>query len=48
MDPDSFLVSSYLLADDRWKLNHAWRPPKTARPAPLTDPEVITLAILAH
>jgi hypothetical protein len=48
MDLDSFLVSLYVLVDDRWKLDHAWRPQKTGRPALLTDPEVITLAILAQ
>ena len=48
MDLDSFLVSSYVLVDDWWKLEHASRPPKTGRPALLSDSEVITLAILAQ
>jgi hypothetical protein len=48
MDLDSFLVSLYVLVDDWWKLDHAWRPPKTGRPALLSDPEVLTLAILAQ
>jgi hypothetical protein len=48
MDLDSFLVSLYVLVDDWWKLEHAWRPQKTGRPALLTDPEVLTLAILAQ
>ena len=48
MDLDSFLVSLYVLVDDWWKLEHARRPPKTGRPALLTDPEVITLAIFAQ
>ena len=48
MDLDSFLVSLYVLVDDWWKLEHAWRPPKTGRPALLTDSEVITLAIVAQ
>jgi hypothetical protein len=48
MDLDSFLVSLYVLVDDWWKLEYAWRPPKTGRPALLTDSEVITLAILAQ
>jgi hypothetical protein len=48
MDLDSFLVSLYVLVDDWWKLEHAWRPPKTGRPAVLSDPEVLTLAILAQ
>jgi transposase len=48
MDLDSFLVSLYVLVDDWWKLEHASRPPKTGRPALLSDSEVITLAILAQ
>ena len=48
MDLDSFLVSFYVLVDDWWKLDHAWQPPKTGRPALLSDPEVLTLAILAQ
>ena len=48
MDLDSFLVSLYVLVDDWWKLEHASRPPKTGRPALLTDSEVLTLAILAQ
>jgi hypothetical protein len=48
MDLDSFLVSLYVLVDDWWKLDHAWRPTKTGRPALLSDPEVLTLAILAQ
>jgi Transposase DDE domain len=48
MDLDSFLVSLYVLVDDWWKLHHAWQPPKPGRPALLSDPEVITLAILAQ
>src|SRR5215207_1479950 len=48
MDLDSFLVSLYVLVDDWWKLNHAWRTPKTGRPALLSDPEVLTLAILVQ
>ena len=48
MDLDSFLVSLYVLVDDWWKLKHASRPPKTGRRALLSDPEVITLAILAQ
>ncbi len=45
---DSFLASLYVLVDDWWKLNRSSEPPKTARPALLTDSEVITLAILAQ
>ena len=48
MDLDSFLVSLYVLVDDWWKLKHSSEPPRAGRPALLTDPEVITLAILAQ
>ena len=48
MDLDSFLISLYVLVDDWWKLEHASELPRTGRPALLTDPEVITLAILAQ
>jgi hypothetical protein len=48
LDLDSFLVSLYVLVDDWWKLKHSSKPPRTGRPALLTDPEVITLAILAQ
>jgi len=48
MDLDSFLVSLYVLVDDWWKLNRSLEPPKTGRPALITDPEVLTLAILAQ
>jgi Transposase DDE domain len=48
MDLDSFLVSLYVLVEDWWKLDRASQPPKTGRPALLSDPEVITLAILAQ
>src|SRR5215217_8137532 len=48
LDLDSFLVSLYVLVDDWWKLKHSSEPPRTGRPALLTDPEVITLAILAQ
>jgi hypothetical protein len=48
MDLDSFLVSLYVLVEDWWKLEHAWRPPRAGRPALLSDPEVLTLAILAQ
>src|ERR671939_2105147 len=48
LDLDSFLVSLYVLVDDWWKLKHASEPPRAGRPPLLTDPEVITLAILAQ
>src|SRR5215218_5376973 len=44
MDLDSFLVSLYVLVDDWWKLECSSEPPKTGRPALLSDSEVITLA----
>jgi hypothetical protein len=48
LDLDSFLVSLYVLVDDWWKLEHSSEPPRVGRPALLSDPEVITLAILAQ
>jgi hypothetical protein len=48
LDLDSLLVSLYVLVEDWWKLDHASQPPKTGRPALLSDPEVLTLAILAQ
>jgi hypothetical protein len=48
MDLDSFLVSLYVLVDDWWKLHRSSESPKIARPALLSDPEVLTLAILAQ
>ena len=50
MDLDSFLVSLYVLVDDWWQEHHpsSVRKRKPGRPALLSDPEVITLAILAQ
>ena len=48
MDLDSFLVSLYVLVEDWWKLDHSSEPSKAGRPALLSDPEVITLAIFAQ
>src|SRR5687768_3019325 len=48
MDLDSFLVSLYVQIEDWWKLKRSLEPPKIGRPALLSDPEVITLAILAQ
>ena len=50
MNLDSFLVSLYVLVDDWWQERHpsSARKRKPGRPALLTDPEVITLAILAQ
>src|SRR5215203_716066 len=48
LDLDSFLVSLYVLVEDWWKLEHSSEPPRAGRPALLTDPELITLTILAQ
>src|ERR687898_2263477 len=49
LDLDSFLVSLYVLVDDWWQEHHpSSARNKPGRPALLSDPEVITLAILAH
>ncbi|MGH3146340.1 MAG: IS982 family transposase [Rubrobacter sp.] len=48
MDLDSFLVSLYVLVDDWWQAVHGLAPRRPGRPALLSDPEVITLAILAQ
>jgi hypothetical protein len=50
MDLDSFLVSLYVLVEDWWQERHpsSARKKKPGRPVLLTDPEVITLAILAQ
>src|SRR5215211_6587433 len=48
MDLDSFLVSLYVLVDNWWQVGHARAPSRPDRPALPTDPEVITLAILAQ
>jgi hypothetical protein len=51
MDLDSFLLSLYVLVDDWWQEHHpssSMRKKKPGRPALLSDPEVITLAILAQ
>jgi hypothetical protein len=48
MDLDSFLLSLYVLVDDWWQERHPYSPRKPGRPALLSDPEVITLAILAQ
>jgi hypothetical protein len=48
MDLDSFLVSLYVLVDDWWQEHHPSSARKPGRPALLSDPEVITLAILAQ
>jgi hypothetical protein len=48
VDLDSFLLSSYVLVDDRWRASHPPAPRRPGRPALLADPEVLTLAILAQ
>ena len=49
MDLDSFLVSLYVQVDDWWRERHpSPARKKPGRPALLSDPEVITLAILAQ
>jgi hypothetical protein len=49
MDLDSFLVSLYVLVDDWWQERHpSSARKKPGRPALLSYPEVITLAILAQ
>jgi Transposase DDE domain len=49
MDLDSFLLSLYVLVDDWWRERHpSSARKKPGRPALLSDPEVITLAILAQ
>jgi hypothetical protein len=48
MDLDSFLVSLYVQIDDWWKAKHPSAAPRPGRPALLSDPEVLTLAILAQ
>jgi hypothetical protein len=48
LDLDSFLISLYVLVDDWWKLKHSSEPPRAGRPGLLTNPEIITLAILAQ
>jgi hypothetical protein len=48
MDLDSFLVSLYVLVDDWWRSDDRQSTRGPGRPALLTDPEVLTLAILAQ
>lgn len=48
MDLDSFLVSLYVLIDDWWQDGHPRAGRRPGRPALLSDPEVLTLAILAQ
>ena len=48
MDLDSFLVSLYVLTEDWWKSTHSSDTPRMGRPSLISDPEVLTLAILAQ
>jgi hypothetical protein len=48
MDLDSFLVSLYVLTEDWWRSAHASDPARMGRPSLISDPEVLTLAILAQ
>ncbi len=48
MDLDSFLVSLYVLTDDWWKAAHSSDTPRAGRPSLISDPEILTLAILAQ
>ena len=48
MDLDSFLVSLYVLTENWWKSTHASDTPRMGRPSLISDPEVLTLAILAQ
>src|ERR671914_2005569 len=49
MDLDSFLVSLYVLIEDWWKAAHYFsNAPRVGRPSLISDPEILTLAILAQ
>ena len=49
MDLDSFLVSLYVLTEDWWKATHSSSDtPGVGRPSLISDPEILTLAILAQ
>ncbi len=48
MDLDSFLVSLYVLTEDWWKAAHSPDAPAVGRPSLISDPEILTLAILAQ
>ena len=48
MDLDSFLVSLYVLTEDWWKATHSSDIPGAGRPSLISEPEILTLAILAQ
>ena len=48
MDLDSFLVSLYVLTEEWWKATHSSDIPGAGRPSLISEPEILTLAILAQ
>ncbi len=48
MDLDSLLVSLYVLTENWWKVAYSPDAPRAGRPSPISDPEILTLAILAQ
>lgn len=48
MDLDSFLVSLYVLTEDWWKAARPSDAPRAGRPPLISEPEILTLAILAQ
>jgi Transposase DDE domain len=48
VDLETMLVSLFVLVDDWWESVHPPSARKPGRPPSLSDPEVLTLAILAH
>jgi hypothetical protein len=48
MDLDSFLVSLYILTEEWWKATHSSDIPGAGRPSLISEPEILTLAILAQ
>jgi Transposase DDE domain len=48
VDLDSFLVSLYVLTENWWKAIHSSDTPTAGRPSLISDPEILTLAILAQ
>jgi hypothetical protein len=48
MDLDSFLVSLYVLTENWWKATHAPADARVGRPSLISDPEILTLAILCQ
>jgi hypothetical protein len=48
MDLDSFLVSLYGLTEEWWKAAHSSDIPGAGRPSLISEPEILTLAILAQ